>query len=130
MKYHHIGIPTEVEQTGEIYLRDYKLYCTDHERNPFRIQWMRYESDCPLPDLVKTKAHVAFEVDDLVEALKGHEILIEPNSPSVCRPGGYERCAQTGHPFATRSKAPPFIKVGADRKHVTHVAKIHSREDF
>jgi hypothetical protein len=82
MKYHHMGIPTEVEQTGEIYLRDYKLYCTDHERNPFGIQWMRYESDCPLPDLVKTKAHVAFEVDDLVQALKGHEILIEPNSPS------------------------------------------------
>ena len=82
MKYHHMGIPTEVEQTGEIYLPDYKLYCTDHERNPFGIQWMRYESDCPLPDLVKTKAHVAFEVDDLAEALKGHEILIEPNSPS------------------------------------------------
>jgi hypothetical protein len=82
MKYHHVGIPTDVEQTGEIYLRDYKLYCTDHERNPYGIQWMRYESDCPLPDLVRTKAHVAFEVDDLAEALKGHEILIEPNTPS------------------------------------------------
>ena len=82
MKYHHLGIPTEVEQTGEIYLSRYKLYCTDHQRNPFGIQWMRYESDCPLPELVKTKAHVAFEVDDLAEALKGHEILIQPNSPS------------------------------------------------
>ena len=82
MKYHHLGIPTEVEQTGEIYLKDYKVYCTDHQRNPFGIQWMRYERDCPLPDLVKTRAHVAFEVDDLAEALQGHEILIEPNSPS------------------------------------------------
>ncbi len=82
MKYHHMGIPTEVAQAGEIYLPRYKLYCTDHERNPFGIQWMRYERDCPLPELVKTKAHVAFEVDDLAEALKGHEILIEPNSPS------------------------------------------------
>ena len=27
-------------------------------------------------------------------------------------------------------KNPLFIKVGADRKHVTHVAKIHSREEF
>jgi hypothetical protein len=43
---------------------------------------MRYEPDCPLPDLVKTVAHVAFEVDDLARALEGHEILIEPNSPS------------------------------------------------
>ena len=83
MKYHHMGIPTEVEQTGEIYLPKYKLHCTDHQRNLFGIQWMRYESDCSLPELVKTKAHVAFEVDDLAEALKGHEILIEPNSPSA-----------------------------------------------
>ena len=82
MRYHHTGIPTDVEQTGEIYLSWAKLYCTDHQRNPFGIQWMRYESDCALPELVKTKAHVAFEVDDLAEALKGHEILIEPNSPS------------------------------------------------
>ena len=82
MKYHHVGIPTEVEQTGEIHLKDYKVYCTDHQRNPFGIQWMRYERDCALPDLVKTRAHVAFEVDDLAAALMGHEILIEPNSPS------------------------------------------------
>jgi len=82
MKYHHVGIPTEVEQPGEIHLARHKVYCTDHQRNPFGIQWMRYERDCSLPELVKTRAHVAFEVDDLAEALKGHEILIEPNSPS------------------------------------------------
>jgi len=43
---------------------------------------MRYEADCPLPELVKTVPHIAFEVDDLETALVGHEILIEPNSPS------------------------------------------------
>jgi len=31
---------------------------------------------------VKTVPHVAFEVDDLARALEGHEILIQPNSPS------------------------------------------------
>ena len=67
---------------GETYLAEYKLFCTDHESNPFGIQWMRYEADCPLPELVKTVPHVAFEVDDLSAALEGHDILIEPNSPS------------------------------------------------
>jgi hypothetical protein len=67
---------------GEVYLEDYKAYCTGHESNPFGIQWMRYEADCLLPELVKTVAHVAFEVDDLAAALEGHEILIAPNSPS------------------------------------------------
>jgi hypothetical protein len=81
-KYHHIGIPTDVEQPGEIYLERYRLFCTDHERNPFGIQWMRYEPGCPLPDVVKTVPHVAFEVDDLDAALAGHQVLIPPNSPS------------------------------------------------
>ncbi|MEJ2719610.1 MAG: hypothetical protein P8181_00535 [bacterium] len=82
MKYHHLGIPTTTPKSGEMYLDKFKTYCTDHESNPFGIQWMRYEPDCPLPELVKSVPHVAFEVDDLEAALAGHEILIEPNSPS------------------------------------------------
>jgi hypothetical protein len=81
-RYHHIGIPTDTPRQGETYLAEFKLYCTDHESNPFGIQWMRYEDDCPLPALVKTMPHVAFEVDDLEAAIAGQEVLIEPNSPS------------------------------------------------
>ena len=82
MRYHHVGIPTTAPRPGETYLEAYKTFCTDHESNPFGIQWMRYEDDCPLPELVKTVPHVAFQVDDLAAALVGHEVLIEPNSPS------------------------------------------------
>ena len=82
-KYHHVGIPTDIAHPGETYLEELKLHCTDHESNPFGIQWMRFEADCSLPELVKTVPHVAFEVDDLECALTGHEILIEPNSPSA-----------------------------------------------
>ena len=82
MKYHHLGIPTAIHHPEETYLEEFRMFCTDHENNPFGIQWMRYEQDSPLPDLVKTLPHVAFEVDDLAQALKGHKILIEPNSPS------------------------------------------------
>jgi len=82
MKYHHLGIPTRIPRDGEMYMEKFDTFCTDHERNPFGIQWMRYGADCPMPDLVKTVPHVAFEVDDLEKALKGQEILIPPNSPS------------------------------------------------
>jgi hypothetical protein len=81
-RYHHIGIPTTVKQPGEAYLARFRLFCTDHERNPFGIQWMRFEPECTLPDVVKTIPHVAFEVDDLDAALVGHQLLIGPNSPS------------------------------------------------
>ncbi len=43
---------------------------------------MRFEPDCPLPELVKTVPHVAFEVNDLNVELEGKEMLIEPHNPS------------------------------------------------
>ncbi len=79
MKYHHIGIPTQTPQPGETYLKGYGLWCTDHENNPFGIQWMRYEQGCPLPELVRTVPHVAFEVDDLHQALAGQQVFLLRN---------------------------------------------------
>jgi hypothetical protein len=81
-RYHHLGIPTVSPREGEIHLPDLKIYCTDETSNEFGIQWMRYEKDCRLPELVKTVAHVAFEVDDLELALAGKKVIIPPNSPS------------------------------------------------
>jgi hypothetical protein len=81
-RYHHLGIPTTVPQPGETYLAQHRVFCTDHERNPFGIQWMRYEPECSLPEVVRTVPHVAFAVDDLEQALAGQEVLIQPNSPS------------------------------------------------
>ena len=43
---------------------------------------MRFDDDSPIPELVRTVPHVAFEVPDLAAALEGRDILIEPNSPS------------------------------------------------
>lgn len=81
-KYHHIGIPTTIPREGEIYIPHLKIHATDHESNPYGIQWMRYDPDCNLPEIVKTVPHVAFEVENLEEAIAGKEIIIQPNSPS------------------------------------------------
>jgi hypothetical protein len=81
-KYHHLGIPTNVPREGEVYLEEYKVFASGYETSPYGIEWMRYEPDCPLPELVKTLPHIAFEVDDLATEIAGKEILIEPNSPS------------------------------------------------
>ena len=82
MKFNHIGIPTAGSFEGEIPLPHLKLTVSDHQANPFGIQWQRYWEDAPYPDLVKTVPHVAFEVDDLTAALKDQRVIIEPNSPS------------------------------------------------
>ena len=75
--------PTTTRFDGEIDLPHLKVTVSDHQSNPFGIQWMRYWEGAPHPDLVKTVAHVAFEADDLVDALRGQEIIIPPNSPSA-----------------------------------------------
>jgi hypothetical protein len=82
MKYNHTGIPTAGSFEGEIPLPHLKITVSDHKNNPFGIQWQRYWEGAPYPDLVKTVAHVAFEVDDLQAALQGQKVIIEPNSPS------------------------------------------------
>jgi hypothetical protein len=35
-----------------------------------------------LPEIVKTVPHVAFEVENLAEAIKDKKVIIKPNSPS------------------------------------------------
>jgi hypothetical protein len=83
MRFNHVGIPTTTRFEGEIDLPHLKVTVSDHQSNPFGIQWQRYWEGAPVPDLVKTVAHVAFEVDDLEQALRGQEVIIPPNSPSA-----------------------------------------------
>jgi len=81
-KYHHLGIPTTAKRGNETYLENFKVYVSGYETSPYGIEWMRYEPECQVPELVKTVPHVAFEVDDLEAELAGKNVLIEPNSPS------------------------------------------------
>jgi hypothetical protein len=82
LKYHHLGIPTKTPIEGEVYLKDYHVYHAGYDKSEYGIEWMRYEEGCNLPEIVKTLPHVAFEVDDIYEAIKGKHVIIEPNSPS------------------------------------------------
>ena len=81
-RYNHTGIPTTQKLKDEKYLAQYDIFTSGYEENEFNIEWMRYGDKCTLPDIVKRLPHVAFEVDDLAEAIEGHQIIIEPNSPS------------------------------------------------
>ena len=82
LKYHHLGIPTSEAKEGEEYLPEHKVYVSGYAASSYGIECMRYESECRLPDIVKKLPHVAFEVDDVYEAIKGKNVIIEPNSPS------------------------------------------------
>ncbi len=81
-RYHHLGIPTTVPRPGERYIEHLKIHVSGFETSPYGIEWMRFDADCPIAELVKTTPHIAFEVDDLDTELEGKEILSRPGSPS------------------------------------------------
>lgn len=81
-RYHHVGIPTADVRPEEHHLPQFGMHVSGYETSAYGIEWMRFDADSPLPALVRTVPHVAFEVDDLDQAIAGKDILIPPNSPS------------------------------------------------
>jgi len=66
---HHFGIPTNTHQKNENYMAGAKLYVTDVGDSPNRIEWLRFEEGSPLPELLKTTAHIAYKIENLKEAM-------------------------------------------------------------
>jgi len=83
-RFHHIGIPTTERKQGETYLPEYKLYFSGFGTSPYGIEWMRFEAESPVHELIKKVPHIAFEVDDLDLELSRHDfnIITKPNSPA------------------------------------------------
>ena len=80
-QFHHIGIPTDRQRDSEAFLEGGKVHITDAEACPYHIEFLRFEPDSPMPEQLKTTAHVAFMVDDLEEELAGQQVLMEPFEP-------------------------------------------------
>ncbi len=81
-RYHHTGVPTRRRRPGERYLPRFKMYVSGFPESPYGVEWMRFEPASPVPKLVQTVPHVAFEVDDIEEALEGKHLLSPPGPPS------------------------------------------------
>ena len=82
MRYHHIGIPTSDQKPDEKYLKEYKFYVSGFDTSEYGIEWMRFENDSPISEIIKRVPHVAFEVDDIESAVAGKELIGEIGSPS------------------------------------------------
>ena len=81
MRYHHLGIPTDKQREDEQYLADLKMHVTGLDSLLYGIEWMRFDTDCPLPEIVQNIPHMAFAVRDLDKALDGQEVIVAPTKP-------------------------------------------------
>ena len=81
-KFHHIGIPTNKPMPGDKYIDGLKMYVKGFDTSPYGIEWMRFEDDSPIFELIKTVPHIAFEVDDIEKAIEGKKILTDVHTIS------------------------------------------------
>jgi hypothetical protein len=81
-RYHHLGVPHSSPREGERHLEEIGVHVCGFETSPYGVEWMRFDTRCRVPEIVKTVPHLAFAVDNLDAALEGKQILIPPNSPS------------------------------------------------
>lgn len=83
-EFHHLGIPTDKVMPGERYLPHLKFHVSGFASSPFEIEWMRFDKDCPVSDLIKSVPHIAFRVENIDAELKKHDLVLlsEPGVPS------------------------------------------------
>ena len=83
MKYafSHIGIPTTEEKNWDGFYEPGKIHYTDFTKDEYGIEWVKFDADSPMPEMMRTIPHVAFLVDNIEEAIEGKEILVPTFSP-------------------------------------------------
>ena len=70
LRYSHIGIPTKERTDLPIYLEGCKVHINDFNDEPYAVEWLNFEEGSPFPEILQKQAHVAYECDDLEEAMK------------------------------------------------------------
>lgn len=78
MQFDHIGIVTTEKKVGESFVPATRVWRTDFQEHPFRIEWLRFEPDSPVSGPVREMPHVAYRVDDIEAAAEGMQVLLEP----------------------------------------------------
>ena len=77
-KYDHFGVPIHHKREGMTYFAEYKVWASDFEKDPYRIEWIYFEKGSILHPLIQTIPHVCFLVDDIEKAVRGKKILLKP----------------------------------------------------
>ena len=67
----HIGIPVKEKPAKATYLPEAKLYITDPADTKNNLEFLFFEAECQMPDIVKTSTHIAYMVDDIEAEING-----------------------------------------------------------
>ena len=92
MQFDHIGIPTSQQKPGELFVAATRVWITNSHEHPFRVEWLRFESDSPVTGPLREEPHVGFRVDNerqITELSRGMKVLLEPFDAGFAVAGFY-----------------------------------------
>ncbi len=90
MQFDHIGIVTTEKKPDEIFIEPTRVWITDFQKHPYRVEWLRYEPDTPVTGPVREMPHVAYRVESIDEAAQGMKVLLEPFDAGIAVVGFYQ----------------------------------------
>jgi hypothetical protein len=74
--FHHFGVPDSTKYENAKCVEGAGVCVTDPERHPYRVEFLRFEANSPMPEEIKKTPHAAFTVPDLDAALKGRKVIL------------------------------------------------------
>ena len=80
-RFDHIGLVSDKRRVPESWVEATRVWVTNPRVHPYNVEFLRFEPDSPVAGPLRTEPHVAYRVDDVHEALKGHTVLAEPFLP-------------------------------------------------
>jgi len=90
MQFDHIGIVTTEKKPDDMFVPATRVWITDFQKHPYRVEWLRFEPDSPVTGPVREMPHVAYRVDDIEAAAKGLKVLLEPFDAGIAIVGFYQ----------------------------------------
>lgn len=79
-KFDHLGVPVRHKLEGMSYYPEYKVWCSNYEKDPYRIEWIVFEPGNEFHQLIQTATHICFIVNDIQRAVYGKKILLKPTA--------------------------------------------------
>ena len=74
----HVGITTTVPQPDENWVEQSRVWVTNPCNHPEHIEFLRYEHDTTVPEIVRANPHIAYRVAALEPHIASQDILIPP----------------------------------------------------
>ena len=77
-RFDHVGLITDQQKEGESWVEATRVWVTSPRAHPHNVEWLRFEPDSPVTGPLRTEPHVAYRVEDVHEAIRGHKVIAEP----------------------------------------------------